>query len=286
MGRIYSGISGPDIGIQRNLLNASNQLQQVTGRLATLQRINQGSDDPAGLIAAETIRAELEAIDAANSNAARAGAVVATADSALSQVSGLINTIEDAIVANAGGGLSEAETAAYQLEVDAAIEAINRIGSQANLAGQSLLDGSASELSFLLAANPADTVTLELPTVSSYELGNADGTLADLASGGSLSLASGESTAAQGVLDAARGAINSARGSLGAFEKTTIEASTGLIDSMYSSLSSAYSSIMDADVAMEAASLVQSELVLQAAYATLQVAGDRHRMTGLLLDAI
>ena len=286
MGRISSGISGIDVGVQRNLLNASNQLQQVTQRLATLKRINSGADDPAGLIGAAVIRAELEAIEAADRNASRAGATVAVADAALSQVSGLLNTIEGAVIATAGGGLSEAETAAYQLEVDSAIEAINRIGAQTNISGKQLLNGSSSELQFLFAANPADTVTLELPTVSASHLGNADGTLSALSSSGAFSLSSGNGTLAQGVLDSVRNSISSARGSLGTFERTAIDVSREVLGGQRSSLSEALSSIVDADVAVETASLVQSQLLQQAAYASIQIAGDRHRLTGLLIDKI
>jgi len=284
--RISSGLTGPDLALQRNLFHVSGQLQQVTGRLATLSRINSGADDPAGLIGSELIRAELAAIEAADRNAAYASATIAVADGALSQVSGLLNTIEGAFVATAGGGLSSAETAAYQVEVDAAVEAIDRIGAQTNLSGQRLLDGSTSELAFLFAPNPADTVTLALPTVAAAKLGNDDGTLTDLTSGGSLALATGEQDLAKGVLQMIRDMISQTRGSLGAFERYTIEASQEVSGGLRTFLSRAFSSIADADVAVETASLVQLELIQQSAFASVRVAGERFRLAGLLLDKI
>ncbi|MBN2473451.1 MAG: hypothetical protein JXB62_02495 [Pirellulales bacterium] len=141
--RIGSGLSGIDLTAQQNLLQAFTQLSQSSVRLATMQRINSGADDPAGLIAAEELRAEITAIRAASDNAARARGMIRVADSAMSEVSGLLNTIRGNLVSAAGGGLSDAETAALQMENDAALEAINRIGGSTSFGSQSLLDGSA-----------------------------------------------------------------------------------------------------------------------------------------------
>ncbi len=141
--RIGTGPSGTELTAQFNLLSALNQLNQSAQRLSTMQRINSGGDDPAGLIAAESLRAELTAINQASDNAARAAAVVRVADSALGQVSGLLNTIRGNLVAAANsGGLSDAELDALQLETDAALEAINRIGNVTSFGGRKLLDGS------------------------------------------------------------------------------------------------------------------------------------------------
>ena len=91
-------------------------------RLSTGKRINSGKDDPAGLIAYEQLVSELTAVNQAQTNAARAVTVVRTADSGLSQVSGLLNTIRDRLLASAGT-TSEAEQAANQIEINAALEA-------------------------------------------------------------------------------------------------------------------------------------------------------------------
>ena len=140
--RISSGLSGIDLTAQKNLLQAFNQLNVSNMRLSSMRRINSGSDDPAGLIAVENLRAELTAIRAASDNAARAGGMIRVADSGLGQVSGLLNTIRGNTVAAAGGGLSKAELAAMQMENDAALEAINRIGGVTSFGGKKLLDGS------------------------------------------------------------------------------------------------------------------------------------------------
>ena len=61
--------------------------------LSTGLRINTGKDDPAGLIASENLRSDITSIKRAISNTDRANQVIATADSALGQVSSLLNDI-------------------------------------------------------------------------------------------------------------------------------------------------------------------------------------------------
>ena len=68
-------------------------MEQALNRLSTGLRINTGKDDPAGLIASENLRSDITSIKKAISNTDRANQVIATADSALGQVSSLLNDI-------------------------------------------------------------------------------------------------------------------------------------------------------------------------------------------------
>ena len=69
--------------------------------------------------------------------------MIATADSALGQVSSLLNDIRGLVTeaANAGA-LSDEQIAANQLQVDSSLEALNRIAQTTTFQGRSLLDGS------------------------------------------------------------------------------------------------------------------------------------------------
>lgn len=278
--RIGSHLSRLDLAAQHNLLGALGQLGLSSLRLATMQRINRGSDDPAGLIAVEQMQAELAAIREASDNASRAAGMVHVADAALAEVSNLLNSIRGNVVAAAGGGLSEAELGAKQIEVDAALEAIDRIGNITSLGGQRLLDGDT--LTFVLSPQISDTSTLELPEIDTAALGSAAGRLSDLASGGSASLSSGNLAGAIDVLDAARGQVLDARARAGAFEKYTIQSSQRLLASMEENISSAASSILDTDVAVETSRLIRSQILVDAAVSSLLVAGRRHRLTAEL----
>jgi flagellin len=141
MTRINTNVSSL---VARNTLGRSNAaLEQSLTRLSTGLRINTGKDDPAGLIASENLRSDITSIQRAISNTDRANQVIATADSALGQVSSLLNDIRGLVTESANNGaLSDAQLAANQLQVDSSLEALNRIAQTTTFQGRRLLDGS------------------------------------------------------------------------------------------------------------------------------------------------
>jgi len=128
---------------QANLYNNQISEQTALQRLSTGLRINSGKDDPSGLIAASVLGSEVVTIGQAITNSQRADNIVATADSALSQVSTLLNNIRGLVQASANkGAISAAEIAANQVQVDSAIDSIDRIGQTTVFGGDQLLNGN------------------------------------------------------------------------------------------------------------------------------------------------
>ena len=123
-------------------------------RLSSGLRINRGADDPAGLIASESLRSEMSSISRAISNSERASNVVATAEGALAEVANLLTDIKGLTVEAANeGALSDAEIAANQLQIDSAIDSITRIANATTFAGLKLLDGNMSYVTSAVAAS-------------------------------------------------------------------------------------------------------------------------------------
>ncbi len=158
MTRINTNVSSL---VAQNRLNKTNSdLQTSLTRLSTGLRINSGKDDPAGLIASEALRSDITSINKAISNTQRASQIIATADSALGQVSSLLNDIRGLVVEAANkGALSDDEIAANQLQVDSSLEAINRIAQTTTFQGRRLLDGS---LDFVTKAGTGSGVIKDL----------------------------------------------------------------------------------------------------------------------------
>lgn len=141
MTRINTNVSS--LVAQNRLTKTNNELQTTLTRLSTGLRINSGKDDPAGLIASEALRSDITSINKAISNTQRATQIIATADSALGQVSSLLNDVRGLVTEAANSGaLSDDEIAANQLQVDSSLEAINRIAQTTTFQGRRLLDGS------------------------------------------------------------------------------------------------------------------------------------------------
>ena len=141
MTRINTNVSS--LIAQRTLGRTNAQLQTSLTRLSTGLRINTGKDDPAGLIASEALRSEIISIERAITNTERANQLIATADSALGQVSQLLNDIRGLVSDAANtGALSDDQIAANQLQIDSSLEAIDRIAKITSFQGKRLLDGS------------------------------------------------------------------------------------------------------------------------------------------------
>lgn len=147
MSRINSNI--PSLIARANLSRSNDELEVRLQRLATGLRINRGADDPAGLIISERIRSDIEGVNQGIANAERASSVISTAESALAEVSDLLNSIKSLMVESANTGAnSKDERDANQLQIDSAIDSITRISNTASFGQLKLLNG---ELDYTLS---------------------------------------------------------------------------------------------------------------------------------------
>ncbi len=128
---------------QTNLQRSHKELQTSLQRLSTGLRINRGADDPAGLIASESLRSEIAGIGQAIANSERASNVISTSEGALNEVAAMLVSIQQLVVEAANSGaMSADEIAANQLQVDSAVESITRIANTTTFAGLHLLNGN------------------------------------------------------------------------------------------------------------------------------------------------
>ena len=142
----------------RILASNNNKLNTSLERLSTGLKINSGKDDPAGLIASESLRSQITVIEQSIKNSNRANNVIAATDSALSEISGLLNEIRGLVQEGLNtGALSQSELEANQSQIDNALSAVNRISANAIFAGDKLIDGSKS---FTTTATAADEAKL------------------------------------------------------------------------------------------------------------------------------
>ena len=127
----------------RNLGNSGIEMEKAMTRLSTGLRINSASEDPAGLIASESFRAQLAGIDQAVRNNQDAQNYAKTAEGALSEVNKLLNDARALAVASASGAtLTDAQRQANQQQMSSIVSSINRIASNTSFGGKKLLDGT------------------------------------------------------------------------------------------------------------------------------------------------
>ena len=216
MSRINTNI--PSLQAIHQLSRNNDDLTQRLQRLSSGLRINKGSDDPAGLIASESLRSELVGLQGAIDNSSRAINVISTADAALGEVSSLLIEIRGLINKSANeGALSDTEIQANQLQVDSLLEAVNRIANTTQFNGKKLLNG---ELAYTIAnQDTADLARIQVfgarvPTGASLDV-NVDVYQSAQTAHIGIAFGGGTGLSASGALSAGNNITLVVRGSLG-----------------------------------------------------------------------
>jgi flagellin len=128
----------------RNLQGTMNELGTSITRLSTGLRINTASDDPAGLIISEGLRAQIKGIEQAIRNSQDAINMAKTAEGALNEVQRLLRNVRGLAVHSANTAVVDsAQLQANQTQIRSTIQSINRIAEQTQWGSRRLLDGTA-----------------------------------------------------------------------------------------------------------------------------------------------
>ncbi len=150
-----------------NVQNSTNELNTSLTRLSTGLKINSGEDDPAGLVASNTLGSQITAINQSITNSNRANDVLSTADAGLQQISTLLDQIRSLVQAGLNtGAQTPAEQQANQNQIDQALSAINTISANTTFAGEGLIDGSKGYTSQITSANAAKINSYSLSSVA------------------------------------------------------------------------------------------------------------------------
>lgn len=285
MARIHSNYQS--LGALTSLGRTQAILSQWQTRLATGRRINSGHDDPAGLMAAESLQGQIVESSAAITSNARSGLMLKTADTALGQMSAAIRDIGGLAAASANAGaMAPGELQANQQMIDAAVDAVNRIATTANSGGRQLLDGSLK-----VQVLPGGQ-GMSIPKVHASTLGQPGSdfpgqsggqTLDSIRTGGANSLAKDGGASAAAIATQAATQVATLRGQIGTFQKYAVEGSNALLEDTRLNLVAAKSSILDTDMAEATAQTTASQI---AAKSGLLALGLTNRNRSSLLDLL
>ncbi|MFQ3549653.1 MAG: flagellin [Armatimonadota bacterium] len=146
------------IGAHRMMGQTDNALNKSIERLSSGFKINAASDDPAGLVISEKLRAQASGLEMAIKNAADSINMVKTVEASLSEVHTLLRGMRDlAVHASNTGATDEAARAADQAQIASAIASLNKISEETMFGYRKLLNGDAG-LKFIQASAAANTV--------------------------------------------------------------------------------------------------------------------------------
>ena len=139
--RINQNISA--INAQRNLVINDQKLTRSLEKLSSGLRINRAADGPASLIISEQMRAQIAGLKQAVDNSETAIGMVQTTEAALTEVTNLLTSLRQLAIHAANEGANDANMLqADQLELENALNTIDRITKNAQFGIKKLLDGS------------------------------------------------------------------------------------------------------------------------------------------------
>ncbi len=134
------------LNTQNNLSHATNAVSTALERMSTGYKINRASDDAAGLFIATGLNAQIRGLKQAQKNVNDGLSIISTAESALSNITELLNRIRDLSVQAANSIYDTDSRTAMQAEANALIAEIEQIKKGTNFNGR------------LLFASPANTI--------------------------------------------------------------------------------------------------------------------------------
>lgn len=124
------------------LANNDNALSASLERLSTGLKVNHAKDNPAGLAMAKRMNAQIKGLETANDNAGDGISVINIADGAMSEVSSMLQRINELTVKSANGTMLDEDREVVQDEIEQLKEEIERVKDTTQFNGQNLLDGT------------------------------------------------------------------------------------------------------------------------------------------------
>jgi flagellin len=256
-----------------NALNINGRAMTHTMQsLSTGSRINQASDDAAGLSIRENMTAQIRGLNAAVRNANDAISMLQTADGAMEEQSVMLQRMRELGVLAQNDTYSSAQRTAMEDEFTALRDEIDRIGSDTQWNNFNLLDatggnmGGASSFSFQVGANSSQTIEVTITDQSTT------GALSAIASSTVASAASAATAVTS--LDTAIAALAANRSVIGAAVNRLTHAADNATN-ISQNVSASRSRVTDTDYAAATSELARTQIIQQAATAILAQANQQ-----------
>lgn len=246
-------------------------LQKTLFRLSSGKRIVSGGDDAAGLAIADGLQAQIRSLGQSVRNANDGVGFAQTGDSALSQVTNLLNRAATLLSQAATGTVAGNDDARGKIqdELEAIFQEIDRVGVATKFNGTTVFSDTAVNVFVGDTTNAVGSAASISYTVASLSVGGLGVTVSG--SGSSLTITLADSDDATAMLGEVKDAITDVagrRGTLGA-AMNRLEGAVSIMQSQIQNLTAAESQIRDADMAAEIANLTKFQILSQVGLASM-----------------
>lgn len=260
--RITTNVSS--LNAQRNLRGTQLDLAKSLAKLSSGYRINQASDDAAGLAISENLKAQIRGLGKASQNALDGISMVQVAEGGLNEVSNMLIRLRELAIQASSDTVGPTERKFVDVEYQQLKNEIQRISEVTNFNGTDLLNGTGGVMDIQVGIHN-DAFKDRI----SFNAGAANASLEAL---GINAEAVGTKEQAQVSISAVDDAIvrvNAIRANFGALQNR-MQSTISNISIFEENLSAANSRIRDTDVAKESAELTKNNILLQAGVSVLQ----------------
>jgi len=262
MGSILNNLSAMQASRQLNITGAG--LAQTIQRLTTGKRINNASDDAAGLAIGSKLGADIQVAGQAQRNANDGVSYLQVADGALDQVTNLLTRATQLAQQAQTGTISNSNRTDLNAEFQNILSTLANIGQNTEFNGTSVFaTASTTPLTLSVQAGDYGSLSVSIGSIS---------TSTSVALGMTLSTsnlnftdsASSVATALQSALQS----VSTMRASIGASEEQ-LNATSSILGVQVSNFTAAQSGIQDANIADEVVNLTKYQILNQSGTSAL-----------------
>jgi flagellin len=259
---------------QSQLGKTQSALAKNFGHLSSGNRINDASDDAAGLGIVKSMNAQVRSMAVAERNTNDGISMVQTADGGAEQIHEILTRMRELAVQSSNGDLGANDRSNLDTEYQANLGEIDRIATSTQFNGISLLSGAAASRNFQVGIGTAATDRIAV------SFGGADATQLAVSGGDVTSFANAQTAIT--AIDTAIQSLSTVRENFGSAMNRLSFAVSGL-QAQQTNMSAAVSRIRDVDIASETAKMSQNNVLSQAGAAILAQANQTPQLALQLL---
>lgn len=254
---------------QHRLAVNNNTLARSLERLSSGFRINRAADDAAGLTISQNLVSQIKRMNQSLKNAQDGISVLQTAEGSLQVIGDNLQRVRELAVQAANDTYDATGRATISAEIRSLLEDIDRMARASQFNGTRLLDGTATNAVLQVGPNSsALTNTVDITGVltdaTSAGLALVGGTQTFATVAGVNIASSAQARSFMADVDAAIRNVNIQRANIGSFQNK-LESVNANLELAVENFSTSNSRIRDVDVAEESATMVQYQILTQAA---------------------
>jgi flagellin len=265
------------LNAQRNLVGTTKAMDTSLARLSSGYRINQASDDAAGLAISENLRAQIRGMGQANRNANDGISLVQVAEGGLNEISNMLVRLRELGVQASSDTIGDTERRFLDVEYQQLKLEIQRVAEVTSFNGYDLLNGTGGVIDIQVGVHN-DPFKDRI----SFNTAAANSTMESLGIMGEALQSKEMAQMSLDVVDQAMVSVNAMRANFGALQNR-LQSTVNNLMIAQENLSAANSRIRDTDVAAESAELTRNQILKQAGVAMVAQANQAQQMALKLL---